>query len=267
MRVVFLEDVAGVALGGDVKEVKNGFARNYLIPKNLAVPATHNALQQIQSIAQRSEEERIQTLTDVRAVAEALEGTLINIEMRSGVNNRLYGSVTNAVLADELSKITSREIDRRTIILPEPIRELGLFEVTLRLHPEVEVPISVLVYPIGADPEAALAIAKGEEVAEEPADDAAEEAASEESAEESVASVEDEAEEEPDSDEAAEEEEQDAASDEVEAEEEPESAEEEPSEEAASEEPADEPEANEEDDADEEADVEEAAEESKEKES
>ena len=260
MRVVFLEDVAGVAQGGDVKEVKNGFARNYLIPKNLAVPATHNALQQIQSIAQRSEEERVQTLTDVRAVAEALEGTLINIEMRSGVNNRLYGSVTNAVLADELSKITSREIDRRTIILPEPIRELGLFEVTLRLHPEVEVPISVLVYPIGADPETALAIAKGEDVAEEPADDAAEEAASEESAEESVASVEDEAEEEPDADEAAEEEEQDAASDEVEAEEGP-------SEEEASEEPADEPEANEEDDADEEADVEEAAEESKEKES
>ena len=256
MRVVFLEDVAGVALGGDVKEVKNGFARNYLIPKNLAVPATHNALQQIQSIAQRSEEERVQTLTDVKAVAEALEGTLINIEMRSGVNNRLYGSVTNAVLADELSKITSREIDRRTIILPEPIRELGLFEVTLRLHPEVEVPISVLVYPIGADPETALAIAKGEDVAEEPA----EEAASEESAEESVASVEDEAEEEPDADEAAEEEEQDAASDEVEAEEGP-------SEEEASEEPADEPEANEEDDADEEADVEEAAEESKEKES
>lgn len=246
MRVVFLEDVAGVALGGDVKEVKNGFARNYLIPKNLAVPATHNALQQIQSIAQRSEEERVQTLTDVRAVAEALEGTLINIEMRSGVNNRLYGSVTNAVLADELSKITSREIDRRTIILPEPIRELGLFEVTLRLHPEVEVPISVLVYPIGADPETALAIARGEEVAEEPADDAA----SEESAEESVASVEDEAEEVADADDATEEE---APSDDVEAEEEP-------SEKEASEEPADEPEAS-----DEEGDVEEAAEESKEK--
>ena len=250
MRVVFLEDVAGVAQGGDVKEVKNGFARNYLIPKNLAVPATHNALQQIQSIAQRSEEERVQTLTDVRAVAEALEGTLINIEMRSGVNNRLYGSVTNAVLADELSKITSREIDRRTIILPEPIRELGLFEVTLRLHPEVEVPISVLVYPIGADPETALAIARGEEVAEEPS----EKAASEESTEEAVASVEDEAEEVADADDATEEEEE-AASDEVEAEEEP-------SEEEASEEPADEPEAS-----DEEGDVEEAAEESKEKES
>ena len=171
MRVVFLEDVEGVAQGGEVKEVKNGFARNYLIPKSLAVPATHNALQQIQSIAQKADDDRTRTLTDLRALGDIVEGTLINIEMRSGVNNRLYGSVTNAVLADELSKITDREIDRRTVILAEPIRELGLFEVTLRLHQDVEVPISVLVYPIGADPEAALAAARGEDVAEQESTD------------------------------------------------------------------------------------------------
>ena len=232
MRVVFLEDVAGVAQGGEVKEVKNGFARNYLIPKNLAVPATHNALQQINSIAQRAEEDRTRTLTDMRALAEALEGTQINIEMRSGVNNRLYGSVTNAVIADELSSITGREIDRRTIILAEPIRELGLFEVPLRLHKDVEVPISVLVYPIGADPEAALAAARGEELAEETVEtadepvasvdeDAVEEEPSEESSDEPVASVNEEpseATEVADVAEAAEEsEEQGAASDEVEA--------------------------------------------------
>ena len=232
MRVVFLEDVAGVAQGGEVKEVKNGFARNYLIPKNLAVPATHNALQQINSIAQRAEEDRTRTLTDMRALADALEGTQINIEMRSGVNNRLYGSVTNAVIADELSSITGREIDRRTIILAEPIRELGLFEVPLRLHQDVEVPISVLVYPIGADPEAALAAARGEELAEETVEtadepvasvdeDAVEEEPSEESSDEPVASVNEEpseATEVADVAEAAEEsEEQGAASDEVEA--------------------------------------------------
>ena len=190
MKVVFLEDVEGVAQGGDVKEVKNGFARNFLIPKNLAVPATHNALQQITSIAQKAEEDRTRTLTDMRDLAEILEGTQISIEMRSGVNNRLYGSVTNAVLADELSSITSREIDRRTVILAEPIRELGLFEVTLRLHQDVEVPISVLVYPIGSDPEKALAVARGE-VAEE--SEESNEDAGEEPAEEAVAGVEDDA--------------------------------------------------------------------------
>lgn len=215
MRVVFLEDVAGVAQGGDVKEVKNGFARNYLIPKNLAVPATHNALQQIKSIAERAEVDRTRALTDMRAVAEALEGTQINIEMRSGVNNRLYGSVTNAVIAEELSNIADREIDRRTIMLAEPIRELGLFEVFLKLHQDVEVPISVLVYPIGADVEAALAVARGEEVAsediveEEPSVEAAEDVASEDPVEEPEASVEDDADEEADAEETAEESEQD----------------------------------------------------------
>ncbi|MCH8061340.1 MAG: 50S ribosomal protein L9 [Chloroflexi bacterium] len=266
MKVVFLEDVAGVAQGGDVKEVKNGFARNYLIPKNLAVPATHNALQQIKSIAQRSEEERVRTLTDVRALAEALEGTLINIEMRSGVNNRLYGSVTNAVVADELAKITEREIDRRTVILPEPIRELGLFEVTLRLHQEVEVSIDVLVYPIGADPEAALAVARGEEVTVEPSDEAAGEVASEDSVEDAdtdetaVESDEEEADEEADTEGAEEESTEEDADEDAEAEAED-------AEEESSEESADEPVAGTEDDADEEADVEEAAGESKETES
>ncbi len=252
MKVVFLEDVAGVAQGGDVKEVKNGFARNYLIPKNLAVPATHNALQQITSIAQRAEEDRTRTLTDMRAVGEAFEGTQINIEMRSGVNNRLYGSVTNAVLADELSKITAREIDRRTVILAEPIRELGLFEVTLRLHQDVEVPISVLVYPIGADPEAALAAARGEEVAEEteePSEEAAEEATPEQPAEEAVASVEDDAAEEEPSE----------ATEEADVEE---GAEESEEEEATSND-----EAEEDQEEDEEAGLREAAEESKEEES
>ncbi len=276
MKVVFLEDVAGVAQGGDVKEVKNGFARNYLIPKNLAVPATHNALQQIKSIAERSEEERVRTLTDVRALAEALEGTLINIEMRSGMNNRLYGSVTNAVVADELAKITDREIDRRTVILPEPIRELGLFEVTLRLHQEVDVSISVLVYPIGADPEAALAVARGEEVAVETSDEAAGEVASEDSVEDAdidettVESDEEKADEEADTEGATVESDEEEATEDAEAEAEAtedaeaeaEDAEEEPSEESD-----DEPVAGAEDDADEEADVEEAAGESKEKES
>ena len=258
MKVVFLEDVAGVANGGDVKEVKNGFARNYLIPKNLAVPATHNAMQQIQSIAQRAEEDRTRTLTDLRAVAESLDGTQINIEMRSGLNNRLYGSVTNAVLADELSKLTGREIDRRTIILAEPIRELGLFEVPLRLHQDVEVPLSVLVYAIGTDPETALAVARGETVeTEEPSEEASDESESDESADEAVADSEDEAAEEADEEESEEEE---AASDEVEA-----AAEDETAEDTAEESEGEE-EAVEEDDA-EEADADEAAEDSKEKES
>ena len=152
MRVVFLEDVAGVAQGGDVKVVKSGFARNYLIPKNLAVPATHNALQRVERLAKEAEVTRLKTLEDMKTLAAELDGAQVNVEMRAGSGGRLYGSVTNMIIADELSKLTAREIDRRAIELEEPIRELGFSDVAVHLHPEVEAKISLLVYAMGEDP-------------------------------------------------------------------------------------------------------------------
>jgi|TARA_Y100000310_G_scaffold255284_1_gene262634 large subunit ribosomal protein L9 len=152
MRVVFLEDVAGVAQGGDVKDVKNGFARNYLIPKNLAVPAAHNALQRVDRLAKEAETTRLKTLADMKALATALDGVRVDVEMRSGAGGRLYGSVTNIIIAEELSKLTGREIDRRIIQLDEPIRQLGLFDLDVHLHAEVDAKIGVLVYAMGTDP-------------------------------------------------------------------------------------------------------------------
>ena len=152
MRVVFLEDVAGVAQGGDVKEVKNGFARNYLIPKSLAVPVSHNALQGLARLRREADGTRIKTLADMRALGEELDGVQVNVEMRAGAGGRLYGSVTNAIVAERLSEMTDREIDRRTVEIAEPMRELGMFEVSVRVHPEVEAQIKVLVYPSGTDP-------------------------------------------------------------------------------------------------------------------
>ncbi len=152
MRVVFLEDVSGVARGGDVKEVKNGFARNYLIPKNLAVPATHNALQRVERLGREADVTRVKRLEDMRALAAELDGMQVNVEMRAGSGGRLYGSVTNAMIAEGLASLTEREIDRRIVEIEEPIRQLGTFEVNVRLDAEVEAKIKVLVYPIGTDP-------------------------------------------------------------------------------------------------------------------
>lgn len=153
MRVVFLEDVEGVARGGDVKEVKNGFARNYLIPKNLAVPASHNALQRIKGLTVQAEKDRVRLLSDLREVATHIEGVQINIEMRAGATGQLYGSVTNVMLAEKLHELTEREIDRRVIEIAEPIRDLGKFEINVRLHADVRAQIAVLVYPMGKDPD------------------------------------------------------------------------------------------------------------------
>ena len=153
MRVVFLEDVPGVAQGGDVKEVKNGFARNYLIPKSLATPATHNALQRIAKLQRQADVTRVRRLEDMKELAAELDGTQISVEMRAGSTGRLYGSVTTGIIAETLAEMTEKEIDRRTVTLSEPIRDLGEFDLTLDLHPEVQAGVSVLVYPTGTTPE------------------------------------------------------------------------------------------------------------------
>jgi large subunit ribosomal protein L9 len=153
MRVVFLEDVPGVAQGGDVKEVKNGFARNYLIPKSLATPATHNALQRIAKLQRSAEVTRVRRLEDMKELAAELDGSQISVEMRAGSTGRLYGSVTTAIIATRLAEMTEKDIDRRTVSLSEPIRDLGTFDLTLDLHPEVTAGVSVLVHPTGTTPE------------------------------------------------------------------------------------------------------------------
>ncbi len=174
MRVVFLEDVPGVAQGGDVKEVKNGFARNYLIPKSLATPATHNALQRIAKLQKNAEDTRYKVLSDMRELAAALDGAEISVEMRAGSSGRLYGSVTTAIVAERLSELTDRAIDRRAIELEEPIRELGEFGLTLRLHQQVRARVSVMVHPTGTTAEeyaeSLKAAAEAEAAANEEAD-------------------------------------------------------------------------------------------------
>ncbi len=161
MKVVFLEDVEGVAQGGDIKEVKNGFARNYLIPKALAVPATHDALQRIEKLADNAEKTRLKTLKDMTALGEELSGVRIDVEMRAGTGGRLYGSVTNAIIAAKLAELTGRQIDRRTVTVPDSVRELGVYTANVKLHAEVETEIDILVHPLGTDAEGYLAEMEG----------------------------------------------------------------------------------------------------------
>ena len=171
MRVVFLEDVEGVAHGGDVKEVKNGFARNYLIPKSLAVPATHNALQMVEKLSRQAGVTRIKQLSDLKELAQELNGKRVDVEMRAGSSGRLYGSVTNAIIAESLSEMTDQEIDRRTVDIDEPIRDLGVYDLSINLHPEVMASIQVVVYPIGTDPDDMIP-SEEEEAAEQEAAEA-----------------------------------------------------------------------------------------------
>ena len=133
MRVVFLQDVPNVAKAGEIKEVANGYARNFLIPKKLALVATPQTLSQTE-IGKRAE---VLENAELTTLAHQIEGREINIKAKAGAKDRLYGSITSADIATELSKTTGLVIDKRKIELEEPIRQLGSYEVAIRLGKDI----------------------------------------------------------------------------------------------------------------------------------
>ena len=145
MQVLFLEDVAPNHRAGDVKEVKNGYGRNFLIPRGMATVATKAALQQATALRAAAAERRIKEASDWRVVAEELEKKPVVITMRAGPTGRLYGSVTNVMIANELSEMTDRPVDRRGIRIPSPIRQVGTVKLPIKLFEDVECEIEVKV--------------------------------------------------------------------------------------------------------------------------
>ena len=133
MRVLFLKDVRRTARAGDVKEVKNGFARNFLLPQGLAVFATEHELRRASGLRQQAENRRLAEAQEWQDVADELKEQKIRIEVRTGPTGRLYGSVTNTMIAAELGNLTNREIDRKGIQIPAPIRSVGEYRIPARL--------------------------------------------------------------------------------------------------------------------------------------
>ena len=160
-KVLFLEDVGRHGRAGEIREVANGYARNYLLPRSMAVPATNDQLQRIEKIRKAAEGRRIREQQDMQSLAELLEGTRIEFSMRASSSGRLFGSVTNIHIAEKLSEILGVEIDRRTISLGDPIREPGNFEIEVRLPQQMSATVTVVVE--GAGPGAAKAAAAVDE--------------------------------------------------------------------------------------------------------
>ncbi|MCH8160327.1 MAG: 50S ribosomal protein L9 [Chloroflexi bacterium] len=195
MKVVFLETVEGTAVVGDVKEVKNGFARNYLLPRGLAAPAKEPHLERARAGAVREARKQEALDKDASAIAERLEGQKITMIARVGEQGKLYGSITSVHIAEEVAKLLGEdaEFDHRKVLLPEAIKEIGVQPIRLRLTRNVEAAIEVEVVPedleeddIPIDPDAD---ASGDETAEadpdadESSTDDAEEASEEPKAE------------------------------------------------------------------------------------
>ena len=151
MRIIFLEDVPGSGRAGEVKEVKNGYARNYLLPRKLASLATHDQLQRIETIRKVADEHRIKEEKELGALAELLSQFTVNLTAKMGPTGRFYGAITSTQIAEELSRLADREIHRRAVFLEEPIREPGEFQAEIRFAHGITTTIPVTVVAEGAE--------------------------------------------------------------------------------------------------------------------
>jgi len=149
MKVVLLDDLSNLGEAGTVVTVKDGYARNYLIPRRLAELATRDAVNRISLIRRAAEAKRIRRRTEAADKFGLLVGKSITLTFKAGTQSRLFGAVTSQLIADEVKKQIGVELERRHIMLEEPIKHLGEYTVPLRASADVTGEIKVLVQPEG----------------------------------------------------------------------------------------------------------------------
>jgi large subunit ribosomal protein L9 len=181
MKVVFLEEVEGTARTGDVKNVAGGFARNYLLPRKLAAPATEHYIAIATAKATKEARRQSKLDEDAQRLLPQVDGKAITIEVRVGEQDKMFGSVTARDIAEQLTAATKIDLEHRQIDLKQPLRELGSHPVKVKLTRNVIATVTVNVEPIGGLPEAAP---------EAPAAEAAEPAAEETAGLEEIAAPE-----------------------------------------------------------------------------
>jgi large subunit ribosomal protein L9 len=144
MKVILRQNFEGLGTIGEVVEVKDGYARNYLIPRELAYRSTPGSLRAIETEKRRYQAQMAKLEQEARSQAERLESVSITIPMKVGDEDRLFGSVTSIMIAEELSR-QGYEVDRRIITMEEPIKHLGMFDVPIKLHSNVTASLKVFV--------------------------------------------------------------------------------------------------------------------------
>ena len=155
MKVIFLKDVPDVARAGDIKDVASGYGRNFLIPKGLAMLAEPQAIKLAEAQRRARVREQAESELEIQELAQELEGKEITIEARVGAKDHLYGSVTNADIAEALQSSARLMVDKRKIELDEPIRELGTFEASVKLTKDLVPRIKVTVIEQPSEKESA----------------------------------------------------------------------------------------------------------------
>lgn len=145
MEVILLKDVKDVGKKGDIVDVKDGYGRNYLLPRGLATMATDHAVYQRNLKADSQKRLKEEELGEARELAKSIDGKEIEIKVKVGDNGKLFGSVTNKEVSEQMNKQLGYKVDRRKITLKDSIKTVGSYDVPVKVHPKVTATVKVKV--------------------------------------------------------------------------------------------------------------------------
>lgn len=143
MKVILTHEVGSLGAAGDVVEVKDGYARNYLFPRRLATAWTKGGQKQVDAIAKGRATRAIKSLDEAKSIKGSLEARTVSVTAHAGAGGRLFGAVSTADIAAAVKAAVGADVDRRKIEVPAPIKSVGTHEVLVRLHPEVQAKLAV----------------------------------------------------------------------------------------------------------------------------
>lgn len=147
MKLILTQEVTGLGGPGDVVEVKNGYGRNYLVPRGLAMLWTKGGEKQVEAIRKARATREIRDADRAREIKAELEDLQVRLSARTGNAGRLFGSVTPAEIATAVQQAGGPSIDKRRVEIPQPIKTVGSHQVSVRLHAEVQAKVNVEVQP------------------------------------------------------------------------------------------------------------------------
>ncbi|ADO59360.1 50S ribosomal protein L9 [Paenibacillus jamilae] len=144
MKVIFIKDMKGQGKKGQIKEVSDGYAANFLLPRGIARPATEGNMKTLENQNAAEEKRKQEEKEEAQVLGKKLEETTIQLKAKAGEGGRLFGAITSKQIAEAVAK-TGIKLDKRKIELEEPIRTLGVTQMTVKLHPEVKATLKVQV--------------------------------------------------------------------------------------------------------------------------
>ena len=147
MKLILTQEVTGLGAPGDVVEVKDGYGRNYLVPRGLALRWTKGGEKTVESIKAARSSRAVRDHDHAAQIKAKLEATAVSVKVRSGAGGRLFGAVTVGEIAGALSEASGEQVDKRTIVVTNPIKSLGSHEVSVKLHDEVSATVALNVIP------------------------------------------------------------------------------------------------------------------------